>query len=421
MKKFLFITGVCYLLAELAFNANLLQFMAHDWSSLKSFESVGKIISGVGLWILIAKAVSSTAFRGRLLIILLMLPASLYAMDWLQTEIAHQLVENSTGEERKAAHVMVAIFPDVRTGETRISGFDFDTSYFQTPRGLTYLALLPTLMTKGKDSEQLYSTIATGAMKRLSQQTKADGYKGYQELNNVANRLYEGYDKIDSRFTAGYRPGTPQWDRRIKTRKRYFDQAIEKYLGIYEEIPVGMRKKDFLAHSAVQRRLASLSGKSLGKPFVPGLTQKQFESRYMNADLKSQEGRFKVLLKSDPAAFNAGGQYESDGRNAILATRVPMVSLAVSCVFAIMNASLLIAGGLGIRPSLAIPSTAAIILAILIIPAIARNEISRSQGFREAQEHFSWIGARAVQWVANAEPYVYRSMRWMPKYSDFAK
>lgn len=418
MKKFLFVVGIFYLLAELAFNATLLHAMATDWSALKSLELVGKTISGVGLWILLSKAVSSAEYRGRALLVLLLLPASIYAMNWLQTEIADRLVATSAGEERKAAHVMASIFPDVRAGDTRISGFDFDASYFQTPRGLTYLAVLPTLMTKGKDADQLYSTIATGAMKRLSQQSKQEAYKGYLQLNEVANKLYDGYDEIDSKLTAGYLPGTARWDRRIKYGKKYFDEGIEKYLGIYEELPVGMNKKAFLSHPAVQRRIGYLSNHSLGAPYVHGLNQKQFEARYMNADIKAEEGKFKALLKADPDEFNAGGKYEANGRNAILATRVPMVSLAVSCAFAIMNASLLIAGGLGIRPSLAIPSTAGIILVILLVPAFARNEVSGSPGFREAQAHFSWVGARAMQWVTNAEPYVYRSMRWMPKWQN---
>lgn len=417
MKKFLFIVGVCYLLAELSFNANLLSYMANDWSQLKSLEYVGKAISGVGLWILLSKAVSSLEFRGRTLLIMLLLPSSLYTMNWLQTEIADQLVQNSTGEERKAAHVMASIFTDIRSGDTRISGFNFNPSYFQTPRGLTYLALLPTLMTMGKDSEQLYSTIATGAMKRLTQHSKVEAFMAYQRLGEGAEKLYAGYYEIDTRFTAGLLPGSSAWDKRVRTKKKYYDDAVMKYLGIYEELPVGMNRKSFFDHPAVQRRISSGAGQSLGRPFVPGLNQKQFEARYMNADIKAEESKFKALLKSDPEKFNDGGKYDYIGRNAIMVTRVPMVSLALSCAFALMNGSLLIASGLGIRPSLAIPSAAIIILMILLVPALARNEVSGSSGFRQAQDHFTWIGARSVQWVANAEPYVYRSMRWMPQWN----
>lgn len=467
LRAILLVLGIGYLFAEFWFNASLLEMLGGVFGreTLHSIEILGKLISGVGLWLAAMKLVALGSKRmgvfNTFIVSVLTLVGSIAFMSTLQQSIATNLANNSTTAERKAAYVISIAMPDVVAGNTKIAGFDLSTADYKTGEGKTYIALLPAFAISHPDAARLFPLAAETALSNLKEETALskglEAWQGYSQLREALRLQFnEQYIQASEQFNESG-GGTPEdlWGKylakmdeknidiskyqgdRIRTHiiqslaekglklpadwelndkdtflhaassvnsQQKFSEEISRRLGRTTHVPPNLSWESFSSYPDIQDELRARMGLK-DKSYVSlNLTQRQFFDVYVKKEANAQAGEILKVLHAPLESFDEIGVNAEVGKEAIKRVKVPVISLGFSCLFAVINLAMLLSGFIpGWTGKVA---TLVFALLVVLIPLKLENRISSSEAFDKVIARVSDPVALSLKWVTNAQPYV---------------
>jgi len=207
----LLILQAAYLIFEVAFNASLLNVAsgaAGNADSISELETYGRLLSGIGLGLLIFARVASRPFFSQFREVyvalclafsaLLIFPASIYSMWHLQSYLIDEvIVANADDEDRFAASYVKYVTPAMRQGLLSIEGVPDDPELIDRPETKTLITLLlPTLMHNDRLIAQLVHE-APDLVKFLSHRAALNNlnqqYLNYRSAVSEAEDLHDAY------------------------------------------------------------------------------------------------------------------------------------------------------------------------------------------------------------------------------------
>lgn len=475
----LIILGIIYLASEFVFNASLLDLLSRNFgpSELHEYEVMGKLISGVGLWLTLMKLASYAGEKiskvGLIVLTPILLGISLFTMANVQDAIATHLADNSTAEERKAAYALSYIMPSIISGDTVVAGFDLSIQDYKTAEGKTYLALLPAFGISSPNASEVFAlaarkSIETSAHSHLQEGADAAWTSYSNARENLRLKYNNEYLSASQEFTnkTTHKPDPQEawgWyiakmdekhinideEQSERTRKaiiyaikkkgillpsnwmindketfikavslevspKKFADAISKKLGRKMSLPPNLSWDEFVFHKDIQNILKEqLNMASYG--VVPiNLTKPEFVNLYSKKASMVELNKLKKLLLSSADTFVDGGVNSIVGRDAIKRVKVPVISLGFSCLFTLINLAMVISGLVsGYIGSLI---SLAFISIILVIPLSLDNRISSSKAFNKVIQRESKYVGISLAWVTNSEPYVYPAGRLLKNF-----
>lgn len=210
----LLLLQVAYLIAEIAFNASLLNVAsgaAGNPDSIDSLEVFGRVISGIGLGLLIFSSVFSRHSWSRKKvgwIIFVMVaygsvifPVSIYTMWHLQAYLVDDVVlGEATDEERYAATYIQYVSPSIRQGVLNIDELPLSRESLDRPETKTLLTLLmPVLMQNDELVSSLKNT-APDMIKFLSHRKVVEeldsSFEAYQQAVRGLEEMFDLYQAM---------------------------------------------------------------------------------------------------------------------------------------------------------------------------------------------------------------------------------
>ncbi|MGF1719541.1 hypothetical protein L4D20_05765 [Vibrio kyushuensis] len=199
--KILLCIDIAYLIAELGFNAALLNvtgYLVTTDSALDSIETTGRTLSGIGLGLLIVNflALKQRSISARLLIMFSITSVTVPFMFWAQsTLIDNVIIANASDEQRAKATKSVFFQELLAVAELADEGrFPYSTANPDSPMSLTFVSAFPILF---KDTPQ-FESILTNELDYLVS-TWADGQAKLQG-RNAHQRYLELYDDMMTGF-----------------------------------------------------------------------------------------------------------------------------------------------------------------------------------------------------------------------------
>ena len=462
MKRFIALLGIIYLCAEFGFNAHLLDVISgiHTNSDIQKIEWFGKFISSVGFWIVLLKLLSmagkkwSWATNTALSVFLAILAG--FIMVNLQDQIANNLANDATGQERKAAILIQATMADVIQGNSSIHGFNFSKQDLRTPEGKTFVALLPAFSINNPNVVAIYAIPAAQALKNraLSAENEAfelywDQYKALSNyVRNIYNNQYQCHsnkletptgevawlsylNEVGDRINIHQ---VPSLDMQAKIIQKVRESGVnvpndwlpddkEGFIAAYNALgneakareafmkasnglPPDLSWAEFSKHIVVQNEIKKNFKNIVKKDNLSlDLNQSQFMNQFIRTSSKIDLNKSMAIINSNSEDFEDNNHLSGIGREAIKSVKIPIISLAFSCVFAILNLLLLVISLFTSLKAKGLVALASII--IIFTPFLLANKISSSNTFADVLIAMPKAVAIPTLWLTNAQPFAY--------------
>lgn len=357
--------------------------------------------------------------------------------------------------------------PDIISGDAVISGFDLSATDYNSPEGKTYLALLPAYGISSPIAPKVFSEVAAKSIDAKVTSTIDENinvaWDQYVSAREYLRRLYnDEYLPASDKFlnnTKAMRDPNEAWNNYLSkmdeasididiyndnlTRNRVlrglakkgivlpndwafndketfvkalsassspkFSDLISKKMGRKMTLPANLPWEDFVAHKDIQKILKQKMNVEISGPVSVNWTKQELKNRFFKKLKHTEANNIKKILNADPIEFADGNAHSLLGQKAVKIVKVPVIALAFSCLFGLINLALLVSnlGNTFGRPLWGLSAATLLISAIIITPLSLENKISSSVAFHKiiAREPI-FIGV-ALTWITNTEPYVY--------------
>ncbi|MEZ8293436.1 hypothetical protein AB6D11_06235 [Vibrio splendidus] len=197
----LLIIDVLYVCAEIAFNAALLNVaggLVWDPSALEDIEVTGRLLSGVGLGLVLL-----TLWQGpvdnlkqpllRLITCLLVaMPFMYFGQKWLIEDV---IVKNANQEQRRTANQLAVTLDAIPyTIISERANLPYERAYRGRPEELTFMSMFPVLFAEssffGKFADKAYTQMISETYTSRFELSAREGYEAYiKEFEAMDNRF----------------------------------------------------------------------------------------------------------------------------------------------------------------------------------------------------------------------------------------
>lgn len=447
--------SLAYLIGEAAFNTELLRAIVlpvHERvSRIELLEFIGKLLSGVGLWLVLLRLL--TALRGRTAFIVSMslLGASLYAMWNFQIWLVTHLVDHSTGSDRRAAVILAQATDAVSDGVVRSRDLGFGGGA-ATPESAVTLSLFPLLAARnGMESEiaaQLPTVLRAKFVLHCSVVQRETGEQcdcaaTLVRLNAFRERGEITVPENAYLYTCEYRPQLRQIERDLQGAQKKREELLgklEERCSRYKKnsLPCQRAQQQAIrrssSHDPKQSDLASRIQLALRDSvkcdesgqtcWTEEIAPKDFKERVTDPVIRNVLDQALAISRAAPGEFELGAKYYESGAKAYRAMVVPPLALGLSLLFSLINATMLIVGaafaiwersrGEAIPLGVRIVGQAVCLSCVLILVAETENPfveegsaLARVDAGRLTP--LDAVVTRGLLWVVRVEPILFRT------------
>lgn len=209
------------------------------------------------------------------------------------------------------------------------------------------------------------------------------------------------YRAWDTKFKADY-------DRKAKSMDR-------------SGLPDNLSESAFYKHEKVQAKYRSEMGNNYVKPTVPGWSRGTFEQQVFVPRLNRELKEIQAIIRGQTQQFSDGGKYEIQGKDALRASIVPVISAGLSLFMILLSVSTLPAKLLAIaQPNKAITGKAhylPLLLKLLPLPVIVLapffifdnkfvdgQEKVTSYLYTQIEQSQSVVVVKGLDWAIRTQP-----------------
>lgn len=204
----LFTLSLAYLAFELAFNSRIVDGAsgAFDATQLKALELQGRILSGIGLSLLVAKKVSPEKLIPFIKNLIILCTVCFCFMFFGQKILVEYMVNNSTPEERSDAQYIALLKKGITSNSVQLEDISIPEDQLDTPATKAMTSIMgamifnsDTFIEKLKASTD---SIVSKAAKNDAEKTWKESYSAYQNYQKEVLSSWETYkngaDKFDN-------------------------------------------------------------------------------------------------------------------------------------------------------------------------------------------------------------------------------
>ena len=434
------IVSIAYLIAEVSFNARLLDLMVGVPSQceLDGIELFGRVLSGIGLGMLVWKA-SARFHQLRLTALLGLCLCTIPLAYRLQSELVRYLVDHSSGLERRAADAMLLLARSVASNRAEIAGLEEVFQLHERASGKTFLALLPVFglgsLALQKGLDQGLPSLADNMVRGSLGDSKRYYNETYVNLRDRYVKFYRGAysNAAGAAVAVEENPELKQTKRGAKAIDDY-NRLVHEFLGPNAKVPPGLPWPQFIARPEVYLKFTA----QLAQPIDPQCKlnfdwdEETHRRCAFDYAIRTKTDELTTKLRGDIAAYGDGGRYEREGRERYQAVVVPAIALCLSLCFGTLNFLVLAAEFLkaGFRaanhPAISRSIVGSAVALLVIVPWMIPNPLTSLEQYHRLMKGLradaSWAslpGVVAVDWAMHAEPLAYPAMSWVRTHALF--
>ena len=264
---------VLYILAELAFNANLLDAVSSNssYEEIRVIERVGQSLAALGFTILVVRMMGSIFQNKGAMIISAIIT---FPVFWvLQYNIVHGYFDNRPNEMKANAQHILYLRQAFGSGHLNLYGLDVDWQEDRTPQEKAMMAIFPALVnyspSMNKTSQEMAPRLFDEyAGRMVRDRARSQHENEYRQWSSVMRELFERYERETSQYR-NVRRELEQKARELHTQyMQVFNQAFDAHDDLSRRFMRNNtqvnRLADFLEENATvalnsQARITSLS------------------------------------------------------------------------------------------------------------------------------------------------------------------
>ncbi len=238
----LLVVEIIYVLAEFTFNAALLNAaggLVSDNDVLDQIETVGRLLSGVGLGILLYSLVirrwlSEETLGKGLFALVASLTASIPTMYFGQEYLVEKyLIDGTNGFQREYAESLLLMKKGLHNGVLQIKNVPLSQGYSATPSDLAFMSVMGAVMMGIPDYAKVLQANEKNIAKRLnyisSREVLDEIYPKYSQASLELNESYADYNQASQEFAVEFRRRTPKLNLLWKKIDRDTRQQWSRY------------------------------------------------------------------------------------------------------------------------------------------------------------------------------------------------
>jgi hypothetical protein len=412
---FLWVTcaGALYLLAELAFNARLLDVNSGlpSEAALSRIEHVGRTLSGVGAALLCWRVWGNSLKRFLWPQLLVCLVVAVPIVYWLQGYVVDTLVAGASTKSLRVATIATSYGAAMKKNEAALAGLEWVVAKPVSADAKTFLIVFAPLLVQ---SDNLARKVEAQFPVMARRKVLAQFGPAKQFCEDVYGPLNAG---VRTFYDKEYRPGSDRAEEQVERWgrervQRGFDKEAAK-MGFKGSIAFGLSWEAFAQHTAVWEHMRNQVSPVWRSSIDPGalrplMTCPQVTKEVYTPIVESQIRMALVYISAPVGDYTTNRLVRSAGERAIKAVIVPPVALAFSLFFSLLNFIGLVTAFL---PWAWASRTfaAAGIGALVVLPMQVNNRITTSAPYQTLVQDArleSPLTTQVIEWVVRAEPVV---------------
>jgi len=198
----LLVANLVYLAYELSFNSRIVDSATGGFSQelIDFLEVQGRLLSGVGLSLLLLRFLPINPFKGikQLMLAVLVFVLAIPTMYYAQEKLVNTLVISSTGEDRLNAKYLSVLKVGIANNSLQLDDISIPEDELDTPATKTFLHIVPGMIFS---SPELVEYLKGEIDKVIDQMAERDSLaalpEAYENYRKVGADVVDGYSKFD--------------------------------------------------------------------------------------------------------------------------------------------------------------------------------------------------------------------------------